>query len=52
MQWVQGAVSVVVKREGREAYHSPTSNAEVKDDRNDGIIIPLPIYRTVVNYCN
>jgi hypothetical protein len=29
-QWVPGAVSLEVKRPGREADHSPPSNAEVK----------------------
>jgi hypothetical protein len=31
MQWVPGALSLGVKRQGREADHSPPSSAEVKD---------------------
>jgi hypothetical protein len=30
-QWVPGALSMEVKREGREADHSPPSSAEVKE---------------------
>jgi hypothetical protein len=31
MQWVRGALSLVVKRPGREADHSPPSSAKVKE---------------------
>jgi hypothetical protein len=31
MQWVTGALSLGVKRPGREADHSPQSSAEVKE---------------------
>jgi len=31
IQWVPGALSLVVKRPGREADHSPPSRAEVKE---------------------
>jgi hypothetical protein len=31
IQWVRGALSVAVKRPGREADHSPPSSAEVKE---------------------
>jgi len=31
IQWVQGALSLGVKRPWREADHSPSSNAEVKN---------------------
>jgi hypothetical protein len=31
IQWVPGALSLGVKRPGREAGHSPPSNAEVKE---------------------
>jgi hypothetical protein len=31
IQWVLGALSLGVKRPGREAYHSPPSSAEVKE---------------------
>jgi hypothetical protein len=30
IQWVPGALSLGVKRAGREAHHSPPSSAEVK----------------------
>jgi hypothetical protein len=30
IQWVPGALSLRVKQPGREAHHSPPSNAEVK----------------------
>jgi hypothetical protein len=31
IQWVPGALSLGIKRPGREADHSPPSNAEVKE---------------------
>jgi hypothetical protein len=31
IQWISGALSVGVKRPGREADHSPPSSAEVKE---------------------
>jgi hypothetical protein len=31
IQWVSGALSLGVKRQGREADHSPLSSAEVKE---------------------
>jgi hypothetical protein len=31
IQWVTGALSLGVRRPGREAYHSPPSSAEVKN---------------------
>jgi hypothetical protein len=39
IQRVPGALSPGVKRQGREADRSPTTNAEVK---NGGVIPPLP----------
>jgi hypothetical protein len=39
IQWVPGAISSGVKRQGREADHSPPSSVEVK---NGGAIAPLP----------
>jgi hypothetical protein len=39
IQWVPGAASSGVKRQGREADHSPPCSAEVK---NGGAIHPLP----------
>jgi hypothetical protein len=41
IQWVPGAVSLGVKRRGREADHSPPSSAEVK---NAWSLPPLPQY--------
>jgi hypothetical protein len=40
IQWVLGALSLGVKRKGREADHLPPSSAEVN---NGGDIHPLPI---------
>jgi hypothetical protein len=31
IQWVQGALSLGVKRPGREADHTPPSSAEVRE---------------------
>jgi hypothetical protein len=39
IQWVPGAISLGIMRPGREADHSPPSNAEMK---NGGAIPPLP----------
>jgi hypothetical protein len=39
IQWVPGAISLRVKRPGREAAHLPPTNAEVK---SGGAIPPLP----------
>jgi hypothetical protein len=41
IQWVPGDLSLGVKRPGREADHSPPSNAEIK---MSGTIPPLPQY--------
>jgi hypothetical protein len=38
-QWIPGAISLEVKRPGREAGHSPPSSAEVK---NGGAILTFP----------
>jgi hypothetical protein len=42
IQWVPGALSLGVKRPGREADHSPPSSGEVK--RMSGAIPPFPQY--------
>jgi hypothetical protein len=39
VQWVQGAVSSGVKRQGREADHSPPSSVE---NKSGGAILPHP----------
>jgi hypothetical protein len=44
LQWVPGALSPEVNRQGREPEHSPPSSAEVNDD---GAIHPLPAYTFV-----
>jgi hypothetical protein len=31
IQWVPGALSLGIKRPGREAYQSPSSSAEIKE---------------------
>jgi hypothetical protein len=41
IQWVPGALSPGIKRQGLEADHSSPTNAEVK---NSGALPPLPIY--------
>jgi hypothetical protein len=45
IQWVPGALSLGVKRQGREADHSPPSNVEVN---MRGAILPLPQYAIMV----
>jgi hypothetical protein len=49
MQWVVGAPSPQVKRQGREADHSPPSSADVK---NGGIILILPLPHVSSRPCN
>jgi hypothetical protein len=41
LHWVPGALSPGVKRQGREADHSPPSSAGVK---NGGAVPPLPLW--------
>jgi hypothetical protein len=31
IQWIRGALSLGIKRQGREAHHSPLSSAELKE---------------------
>jgi hypothetical protein len=47
IQWVLGALSLGVKRPGREADHSPLSSAEIK---NAWSYTPLPQY-TFMAWC-
>jgi hypothetical protein len=44
IQWVPGALSLGVKQQGREADHSPTSNAQYAfaSFKSTGITLPLP----------
>jgi hypothetical protein len=41
LQWVKGALSLEVKKLGREADHSPPSSVEVKNARNLYIHSPI-----------
>jgi hypothetical protein len=41
IQWVPGALSLGVKRPGREADHSPPSSAEVKECVEDNSTLPI-----------
>jgi hypothetical protein len=52
IQWMLGAASPGVERQGREADHSPPSSAEVKNVKNDGAIPPfsLRLHGVVPNY--
>jgi hypothetical protein len=54
MQWVLGALSLEVKRQGSEADHSPPSSAEVKNAwlyTSTPTPLPLPItYLTCVQH--
>jgi hypothetical protein len=49
IHWVPGALSLGVKRPGREADHSPPSRSEV-GQRMCGAISPLPQY-VFMNWC-
>jgi hypothetical protein len=48
IRWVPGALSLVVRRSGREADHSPPSSAEVKNEWNY-TSIPLICFHGVVH---
>jgi hypothetical protein len=43
IQWVPGAISLGVKRPGREADHSPSSSAEVKNEECVELYLHSPI---------
>jgi len=43
IQWIPGPLCPGVNRPGREAGHSPTSSAQVKNARG--------LYRMILNYC-
>jgi hypothetical protein len=50
IQWVPGALSLGVKRPGREADHSPSSSAEVKDWVELYLHSPIHLHGVVLSY--
>jgi hypothetical protein len=50
IQWVPGAISPGVKRQGREADHSPPSSAEVKNVWSYTFTPPLRLHGVVLSY--
>jgi hypothetical protein len=49
IQWVLGALSLEVKRPGREADHSPPSSAEAKNAWNYTSTPPIRLYGVVLS---
>jgi hypothetical protein len=49
IQWVPGALSLRVKRSGREADHSPPSSAEVKECVELYIHSPIRLHGVVLS---
>jgi hypothetical protein len=49
IQWVLGALSLGVKLPGREADHSPSSSAEVKNERSYTSTPPLRLHGVVLS---
>jgi hypothetical protein len=49
IQWVPGALSLGIKRPGREADHSPPSSAEVKNAWSYTSTPPLRLYGVVLS---
>jgi hypothetical protein len=49
IQWVPGALSLGVKRPGREADHSPPSNAEVKECWSNTSTSPIRLHGAVLS---
>jgi hypothetical protein len=49
IQWVPGALSLGVKRAGREADHSPPSSAEVKNAWSHISTIPIRLHGVVLS---
>jgi hypothetical protein len=49
IQWVPGALSLGIKRPGRETDHSPPSSAEVKEC-NYTYTPPIRLHGTVLSY--
>jgi hypothetical protein len=50
IQWIPGAVSLGLKRLGREADHSPQSNAEVRNAWSCNSTPPIRLHGVVLNY--
>jgi hypothetical protein len=49
IQWVPGALSLGVKRPGREADHSPPSSAEVKNAWSYTSTLPIRLHGVVLS---
>jgi hypothetical protein len=49
IQWVLGAISLEVKRPGREANHSPPSTAKVKNEWGYTSTPPVQLYGMVLS---
>jgi hypothetical protein len=49
IQWVTGALSLGVKRPGREADHSPPSSSEVKNVWSYTLAPPVRLHDTVLS---
>jgi hypothetical protein len=49
LQWVPGALSLGVKRPGRETDHSPTSNVEVKECMELYLHYPVRLHGVVLS---
>jgi hypothetical protein len=49
IQWVPGALFLGIKRQGREADHSPPSSAEVKNPWSYASIPPLRLNGVVLS---
>jgi hypothetical protein len=49
IQWIRGALSLGVKRPGREADHSPPSSAEVKNAWNYTSNPPIRLHSVVLS---
>jgi hypothetical protein len=49
IQWVPGALSLVVKRPGSEADHSPPSSAEVKKSVELYLYSPIRLHGVVLS---
>jgi hypothetical protein len=50
IQWVQGGLSLGVKRPGREADHSPPTSAEVKECVEPYLHSPIRLHGVVLSW--
>jgi hypothetical protein len=48
-QWIPGALSLGVKRQGREVDHSPPSSTEVKNEWSYTSTPPTPLHGVVLS---